>query len=935
MKRNLLVLLLLVLTLTISVNAQSKYTIRGIVTDSTNKVPPASASIKIKESKAGTVANSDGSFTLQSNSKPPFTIIVSSAGFTTQEYLVRDTIQELHINLSTEIVMMDQIIVSASRIKESFLRSPVTIEVLNQAAIQQTPSSNFFDALENMKGVQMTTLSLGFKVPNTRGFAGTTNSRFLQMVDGIDNISPGIGAPIANAIGPTELDIESIELIPGAASATYGLNAINGISNMKTKDPFKSEGLSFYNRTGVNHINSSVSSATLFNEFSIRYAKILSSKFAFKINGSYSKGTDWYADDHSDQYFKAGNKTNSSLSNINPGEDLINKYGDEYNSDLKTIKLAGKNYDISRTGYFEKDLTDYKIGNKKFDLGLFYKFNDKSQLSYTYRIGSASNYYQRGNRIRLDGEVIQQHVATYKSDALSLQAYYTKENTGGTGSFNIRPLAENIDLAFKKPAQWYRDFTKGFNNSYNIGNSIEQSLADARSFADDGRYLPGTPAFDNVRNQIIHINNWDTVGAQLLLKSAFVHMEGQYDWSKKIKWVQLLTGFNFRKYIITPDGNEYVNPSSFIDTKFINKDFYYQNYGGFVQGTKKILADKLKFVGSVRIDKSDYFDAKINPRLAIVYSPQNQHNFRVSFQNGFRFPTLFEGFAFVNNGGVKRLGGLKTVSEHLNVFENSYLNTSVTAFKNAVNSDINNGVSQSDAIKKDQALLLKNYYTYIQPEHLNSLEIGYKGIWLNNKLFVDADYYLNVYNNFIGQLDVTQPYKGTIGLTGGQNDSTATYVYNGGSQVKKFKMWTNSKSNISNQGASLGLTYNLNKKLQVGGNVSFAQIIQISNTDAFTPAFNTPGWITNLSISGKEIVKNINYSIMWHWQDKFYWNSPLANGDVAAYSSVDAQLTYSLKKLKARIKVGGSNILNHYYRQYIGGPSIGGFYYTTFVLEVK
>lgn len=297
-------------------------------------------------------------------------------------------------------------------------------------------------------------------------------------------------------------------------------------------------------------------------------------------------------------------------------------------------------------------------------------------------------------------------------------------------------------------------------------------------------------------NKISHINNWDTVGAALILKSAFVHLEGQYDWSKIIPFIQILTGFNYRNYIVTPDGNNYVNPGSFNDPKLSSSNFNYYSYGGFIQAGKNLLDEKLKLTASLRVDKSEYFSPKFNPRIAAVYSPTQQHNFRLSFQNGYRFPTLFEGFAYVNNGGVRRLGGLPVISQHLGVFENSYLNTSVTAFKNAVNADVNNGLAQNAAIEKDKYILVKSDYTYIQPEHINSFEVGYKGILFDNKLFVDVDYYFSFYDHFIGQLDVTQPYKGTIG----QTDSTAYYAYNGGKQVNKFKMWTNSTSTVTNQG---------------------------------------------------------------------------------------------------------------------------------------
>jgi len=937
MKRQQLYLLIALLLFTLRSYSQGAYTISGKIQDSTNTQPLAGAVVKIKGSAITTVSKEDGHFEIKAFQKLPITLQVSYVGYKTQEFVVSDNnASKVSIALYAQNQYAGQVIVSASRVSESILRSPVTIEKLDIRAIKESPAPTFFDALENLKGVQMTTLSLGYKVPNTRGFAGTTNSRFLQMVDGVDNISPGIGAPVANAVGPTELDIESVELIPGAASAVYGLNAINGISNMKTKSPFKYQGLSVYVKEGANHVDGKDIATSVYGEYAIRYAKAFNDRFAFKINAAYSQGTDWVAKDTTDQYYATGNKTNTALGvgkTNNPGADLINRYGDEYNSDLKTLTLQGKTYDVSRTGYNERDLTDYSLKNSKVDVSLYYKFKSSLQASYTYRIGTVSNNYQRGNRIRLDGEQIQQHAFELKNNDFFVKAYYTHENTGNN-SFNFRPLAENIDMAFKKSPQWWNDYTTAFNNAYTTnGGNVAASHAAARASADNGRFLPGTPAFDSVRSKIIHTNNWDTVGAQLLLKSAFYHVEGQYDWSRLIKGVQILTGGNYRRYIVTPDGNEYINPGVLTDPSKANEDFYYYNFGGFVQTTKKLFDDKLKLTGSVRVDKTEYFSAKINPRIAVVYSPVEEHNFRLSYQNGYRFPTLFEGFAFVNNGGVRRLGGLRVTAGTLNVFENSYLNSSVTAFKNAVNADISNGINKNTAIAKESELLAKSTYTYLQPEHLNSFEFGYKGVLLEDKLFVDADYYFNLYDNFIGQLDVTQPIRGTIGQTGGSNDSTAYFAYTGGTSVKKYKMWTNSKSEISNQGFDIGLNYNFYRKFNLGANVSYAALVEVNSSDAFTPAFNTPKWMTNISFGSREVFKNTGFNIVWHWQDAFYWNSPLATGTVPAYNTVDAQVNYRMPKTYTTIKIGATNILNTYHTQYIGGPSIGGFYYVTLIFD--
>ena len=137
-----------------------------------------------------------------------------------------------------QIRQLTEIVVSASRVAERGLRSPVSIEVLDSRTIRQSAQPSYFDAIENLKGIQLLTPSLGFKVYNTRGFANTTNVRFVQLVDGRDNQAPHIGAPIANALAPSDLDIERVEVIPGTASALYGMNALNGLVNLLTKNPF-------------------------------------------------------------------------------------------------------------------------------------------------------------------------------------------------------------------------------------------------------------------------------------------------------------------------------------------------------------------------------------------------------------------------------------------------------------------------------------------------------------------------------------------------------------------------------------------------------------------------------------------------------------------------------------------------------------------------
>ncbi|MEJ7681785.1 MAG: TonB-dependent receptor plug domain-containing protein [Segetibacter sp.] len=203
--------------------------------------------------------------------------------------------------------------------------------------------------MENVKGVQMTTSSLTFKVPNTRGFNIPNNFRFMQLVDGVDMQAATLGVPLGNAIGPTELDIASIEITPGAASALYGMNAINGMANLLTKSPFLYQGLSIYQKTGVNHVDGKDHDPGILTETAIRYAKAFNNKWAFKINGSYMQGIDWRSNTRLDQNTNNLKSANPGFPKLNGSDNVAfdgwNKYGDD--------ALAGSNVCIYQRSHHQ------------------------------------------------------------------------------------------------------------------------------------------------------------------------------------------------------------------------------------------------------------------------------------------------------------------------------------------------------------------------------------------------------------------------------------------------------------------------------------------------------------------------------------------------------------------------------------------------------
>lgn len=71
------------------------------------------------------------------------------------------------------------------------------------------------------------------------------------------------------------------------------------------------------------------------------------------------------------------------------------------------------------------------------------------------------------------------------------------------------------------------------------------------------------------------------------------------------------------------------------------------------------------------------------------------------------------------------------------------------------------------------------------------------------------------------------------------------------------------------------------------------------------------------------------------WQNKFLWESPLASGEIPAFYTVDAQITWKLLEISSSLKIGATNLLNRRYFQYAAGPEIGGLYYFAYTYDLK
>ncbi|MGI4835329.1 MAG: TonB-dependent receptor [Janthinobacterium lividum] len=917
-------------------------------------------SVSVRGASVGTQSDGNGKFALKAKLRYPFVLVFNAIGHDVQEVTIGSASQPITVALEAKDILTSEVVVSASRVEESRLKSPVAIEKLDIRAIKETPAPSFYDALESVKGVQMLTSSLTFKVPNTRGFNVPNNFRFMQLVDGVDMQAATLGVPLGNAIGPTELDIASVEITPGAASALYGMNAINGLANLSTKSAFTFQGLSVYQKVGVNHIDGIDRRPSALTETAIRWAQTLGpdSRWAYKVNLDYLRGTDWLANTQIDQNQNANPAFPELAGAYNPAADLWNRYGDDGNSALNvTAQYQGKSqrFVVTRTGYYEKDLVNPTVRNIKADGSLHYKLTDDLELSYGYRFGLMDGVFQRGNKIQLTGVTVQNHKLELKGKDFTVRAYTLLENTGS--SYNLNPLALNLDLENATNTVWGNRFGAALQSQLNAGTALGPAMQAARTAADAGRAEPGTQAFNDLKAKIISTNNWDsgrTVpgapipgGAALSQHSRTYHTDAVWNLGDRIKFLNVLVGADARVYQIIPDGNNFVDFSRpLAERNQPGGDYvYYKKVGAFAQGTKLLLADKLKLTASVRVDYNPEFTAKVNPRLAAVYTLAEKHNFRASYQNGWRFPSLFEALSFVNNGNVRRVGGLARVNEGLNYLQNSYTRTSIDRFNTAVNAYV--AANPTPGLTTIQAASLAAVRPEIKgilqvadlpvekPEEINAFEVGYRSVLLDNRLSIDADAYYNVYSGFLGQVEVSVPKdaSGNQVAVGTDAAALAALLDYRAARQDRYRVYTNSRQNYRSYGSTLGVTYNFFQKFTLGGNVNYNALSQNDQADVFVTGFNTPRWAGSASFGNREIVRNLGFNVVYHWQTSFYWESPLANGTVPAYRTLDAQVNLRVPNLKTTIKLGATNLTDNRYFQYAAGPTIGGLYYVALTFD--
>ena len=899
--------LALALFMSFTVFAQTNISISGTVQNVNSKEGIAAVSIIIKGASTGTFTNDKGVFKISANQQLPVTLMLSSVGYQSQEIIVSDADKMVMILFTPANTLGQEVVVSATKVATRILESPVSIERVNAVAIRNAPAVSYYDVVGNLKGVDVVTSSLTFKTPTTRGFAGSGNTRFTQLVDGMDNQAPGLNFSVGGVTGLTQLDVDNMELLPGASSALYGPGGMNGTLIINSKNPFKYQGFSAEIKEGIMHTDGTDHAPAPYHNWSFRWAKKVSEKFAFKISSELVQAQDWVGTDY--RNYKglavaggAGYGTRATDPNYNG----INVYGDETHIDMRAglrgiagsapflapyiSTLLANPIMITRTGYRERDVLNPNTTNYKLVGALHYKITPRTEAILEGFWGTGNTVYTGSDRYSLKNLKIGQYKIEINNKNYLVRAYTTQEDAGE--SFNASATMAFFNEAWKPSGGstgWVSQYSQAFLAAKLAGQPDLAAHNAARAVADIGRPAEGSKEFKQLFDQVRSIPIYKN-GGLFVDKTSLYNVEGQYNFTSAINNIaEVLVGGNYKRYVLNSEGTLFADGNGKIG---INE------YGGYLQVARQVF-ERLKLTVSGRYDKNQNFKGRFTPRATAVFKVAENNNIRFSYQTAYRFPSTQQQWIDLQvGGGIRLVGGLP-------YFVNKYnLATTPTYTYESLQAG---------------APVIYNPVEF-KPENVTSFELGYKGLILDGKLLVDLYGYRGQYKDFIYRKVLVQAKNGApIQLTDTTNGNSFSVAINSIEKVKTF-------------GYGIGLDYNLPANYSVGFNLSSDELPNLPKTPGFFSYFNAPKVRMNVSFSNNGFGANklLGFNITYKYQDGFYYQGDFASGNIPSTQTLDAQFSFKCPKTKSIIKFGANNLLNQYYINAVGNARVGGLYYVSY-----
>jgi len=932
MKRILLALALT--TILTNLFAQTK-TISGKINDASNRESLIGASIIVKGTTIGVITDADGKFTLDIPETAK-TLVVTYLGYEPREISVGGT-KNFSINLEPSFIIGGEVVVTSSRVSEALKEAPVQIEKMTAKEIKNASSGDFYQSLGNFKGIDLVTSSAGLTIINLRGFGDTRSFRTKQFIDGVDNESPGLNMPLGNLVGGSDLDLESVEVISGASSALYGANAMQGVISMTTKNPYDYQGLSFKVNGGY------TTSPAGYIDGQFRYAQAFGKeqKFAIKISGGFNYySRDWIPNDSTFNRYgdldTVSNPTTVDLSKVvrqnaekpyGPGTDQTLEEHNDFVAlgnwlDFNPWASPGK-LRVKAPGYDEIDLIEPRVKRGGIRAQLHYRFKPDLELSATYQFGYGTAVFQSSTRYQIKDFTYHAPKLSLKGKNFEIKTYYAIEDAGNsmniglTGAYLTRAgirggyVPEFLGKYFDVLDTLTNGFCADCIGSENQAQTAAIARAAAFTNAEKFWFKKGSREFDSVYNKLV-TNPDAREGTKFFDRSSMFHLEGQYTFDF-IKAVDLMAGASYRLYMPNSRG------TIFEDTA--GRVLRVQEVGGFIQASKRLAKDKLRIIGSVRLDKNSNFPVQFSPRLSFVITPTKDHTVRISAGRAFRLPTLQEQYLNLNIGDNFLVGNLKGKGLQ-------YTQRSV----DILDSLVTNKIMTIDQIETQMPNLLKTIDVKpLKSELVTTVDLGYRGEFLNKKLFIDFSSYFSYYERFLGFTRIAAPVLGSV-ADGTALDQIYASVTAGGdtNYYKPLQLYVNLDKPVPSWGASISVSYYVGKGIRPYVNYTYADLYDKPLKEAENlqlTGFNTPRHKINVGLNANRVWKGLGFSANFKWVPDYEWQGPMGDGIIRSYHNLDLNVSYEFEKIYSTLRIGGANIYNLPTQTAIAAPFIGARYF--------
>jgi iron complex outermembrane receptor protein len=480
--------------------------------------------------------------------------------------------------------------------------------------------------------------------------------------------------------------------------------------------------------------------------------------------------------------------------------------------------------------------------------------------------------------IRTEGSLYYRFADGWQAEAT--YGFSENDNFGITNNGRNRILDWQVQYQSLRVTgdHWFAQATHTSNdagNTYQINGVAGQAADSLLAGVPRDQVLQQLPS---IRDDNRFVDNGELWDSEIQYNNSFALGTGTVD---------IVTGAQYRKFLPDSDGTFLADAGG--------QDIDQTEGGGYLQLDYRP-TDALRINVAARVDGHSEYDTQFSPKAAVVYTVAPSHNVRAGYNRAFKSPTILNNHLFVNVPGLGRVARGNT--DGYTIRDGPTTNANVTR--------------QIDPL---------------QPEEVNSIEIGYKGVF-GQQLFVNVTGYNSWYTDFISPLTNVA---NSLPLPSNPNPR---YAFQDGQLIEGngFLSTYFNFGSATVRGLDFGLRYAASEKLELSGNLSLIELSEFEQGDAAEPLLlNVP----NTKVKGSVTMRDVGFegyfvSLAGRWKSAYefrsgYWRSERFYSDGEVPSRFTANLTagYTVPNTGVKLKASVTNLFDTNTPDVLGAPRTG------------